>query len=111
MAIGIVFALAAMLFSSGNVLTPIFAQAGGDAEGNGSERENYEEFVRCLSEAEDNRGFATEQQIRDCFAPLYNTGTAATGTGATANTADGGNDNTNDNDSESDNRGATGTSN
>jgi hypothetical protein len=38
----------------------------------GSSSENYKEFQKCLSGAETG-GTATEQQIRDCFAPIYNT--------------------------------------
>ncbi len=38
----------------------------------GSSSENYKEFQKCLSDAATG-GSATEQQIRDCFAPIYNT--------------------------------------
>ena len=31
-----------------------------------------EESVSCLEEEAGTQGFATEQQIRDCFAPIYN---------------------------------------
>src|SRR5215212_4195121 len=37
----------------------------------GSSIENYKEFQKCLSGAETN-GDVTEQQIRDCFSPIYN---------------------------------------
>ncbi len=90
MTIGAVFVLAAMLLSSGNALNSSFAQTntGGAAGGNNSDRQNYEEFMRCLEGEEGNRGYATEQQIRDCFAPIYTGG---------ASNSDNGDDNGNNN--------------
>src|ERR687890_1407330 len=38
----------------------------------GSSSGKYQEFKSCLSDAEKN-GDVTEQQIRDCFNPIYNT--------------------------------------
>ena len=43
-----------------------------------SASQDYQEFQSCLSGAE-VEGSVSEQQIRDCFAPIYNTGTTATG--------------------------------
>jgi hypothetical protein len=53
----------------------------------GSSSENYKEFQKCLSGAETN-GDVTEQQIRDCFSPIYS--------------ADGGSDDSSSDDSSSD---------
>ena len=39
-----------------------------------SASQDYQEFQSCLSGAEVD-GSVSEQQIRDCFAPIYNTGT------------------------------------
>src|ERR687891_491791 len=39
----------------------------------GSSSGKYQEFKSCLSDAEKN-GDVTEQQIRDCFNPIYNPG-------------------------------------
>jgi hypothetical protein len=50
-------------------------------EDTSSASQDYQEFQSCLSDAEVD-GTVSEQQIRDCFAPIYNTGTA-TGTGTT----------------------------
>ena len=38
----------------------------------GSSSGKYQDFKSCLSDAEKN-GDVTEQQIRDCFNPIYNT--------------------------------------
>jgi len=72
-------------------VTPILAQSdggssdGGSSDGGSSDggsdssaSQDYQEFQACLSDAEVG-GSVSEQQIRDCFAPIYNTGTAATG--------------------------------
>jgi hypothetical protein len=92
----VVLITAATIFAlSSVVVTPAIAQTfGGGADGGaagssstgssstgssstgssstGSSSENYKEFQKCLSGAETG-GSATEQQIRDCFAPIYNT--------------------------------------
>jgi len=44
-----------------------------------------QEFQSCLSDAEVD-GTVSEQQIRDCFAPIYNTGTG-TGSDDTSTTS------------------------
>ena len=62
-------------------VTPILAQSDGGSSDGGSDSsasQDYQEFQACLSDAEVG-GSVSEQQIRDCFAPIYNTGTAATG--------------------------------
>jgi hypothetical protein len=43
-------------------------------EDTSSASQDYQEFQSCLSDAEVD-GTVSEQQIRDCFAPIYNTGT------------------------------------
>ena len=43
-----------------------------------SASQDYQEFQSCLSGAEVD-GSVSEQQIRDCFAPIYNTGTTTAG--------------------------------
>lgn len=61
--------------------------------------ENFQQFMQCLfggevSEEDISSALEgssdttpTEQEIRDCFAPLYNTGGTATGTTATDDTS------------------------
>ena len=58
--------------------------------------ENFQQFMECLFEGEASEedissvleggsdSSPTEQEIRDCFAPLYNTGGTTTDTAATA---------------------------
>jgi len=58
--------------------------------------ENFQQFMECLFEGENSEedissaleggsdSSPTEQEIRDCFAPLYNTGGTTTDTAATA---------------------------
>jgi hypothetical protein len=81
----VVLITAATIFAlSSVVVKPAIAQTfGGGADGGagssstgssstGSSSGKYQEFKSCLSDAEKN-GDVTEQQIRDCFSPIYNT--------------------------------------
>ena len=36
-----------------------------------SAEHNFKEFQKCLSDVEDTKGFATNQEIKDCYNPLY----------------------------------------
>ncbi|MGC2309047.1 MAG: hypothetical protein WA461_11635 [Nitrososphaeraceae archaeon] len=67
--------------------TPLSAQTD---ENSNSASQDYQEFQSCLSGAEVD-GYVSEPQIRDCFAPIYNTGTATTGS-APSDTSSGGED-------------------
>ena len=85
MLFSISFFLAAILLSSGNALSLSFAQSntlsqsnvGGEdqtntgGDNNNSDQQNYDDFQSCLEEDAGTAGFATEDQIRDCFAPIY----------------------------------------
>ena len=68
--------LVLMVPASMNYVTPLIAQTGGTGEDTSSASQDYQEFQSCLSDAEVD-GSVSEQQIRDCFAPIYNTGTAS----------------------------------
>jgi hypothetical protein len=85
--------------------------------------ENFQQFMDCLFGGEvsevdissvlegSSASTPTEQEIRDCFAPLYNTGSAAgsttaTGSGSTDETEDAGGDGGGDED-EDDGEGST----
>ena len=59
------------------------SNGGGSSDGSSSSSsssasQDYQEFQSCLSGAEVD-GSVSEQQIRDCFAPIYNTGTTTAG--------------------------------
>ena len=75
-----------MIPTSMNYVSSLRAQSdvtGGDTS---SANQDYQEFQSCLSDAEVD-GSVSEQQIRDCFAPIYNTGTG-TGTDGTTTSPD-----------------------
>jgi len=80
----LVLILPACMYSS----TTLSAQTD---ENSNSASQDYQEFQSCLSDAEVD-GYASEQQIRDCFAPIYNTGTATTTGSAPSDTTSGGED-------------------
>ncbi len=54
-------------FAQSNTLV----QSNDDGGDNNSDRQNYNDFQNCLENEAGSEGFATEQQIRDCFAPIY----------------------------------------
>ena len=60
-------------------------------ENSNSASQDYQEFQSCLSGAEVD-GYVSEPQIRDCFAPIYNTGTSTTTGSAPSDTSSGGED-------------------
>jgi hypothetical protein len=76
-------------FSSSTFLTPALAQTGAEEGGEttqestdtgadtGATSEDYQEFETCLTEAEGEEGFATEDEIRECFQPIYIVGDAS----------------------------------
>jgi hypothetical protein len=73
MSIVVLVTAAAIFALSSVVVKPVVAQSYGGGGGNdgASDSENYKEFQKCLSDAKTN-GVVTEQQIRDCFSPIYN---------------------------------------
>jgi hypothetical protein len=88
-------------FSSSTFLTPALAQTGAEEGGEttqestdtgadtdadtgadtdadtGAASQDYQEFETCLTEAEGEEGFATEDEIRECFQPIYIGGEAS----------------------------------
>ncbi len=111
MTIGLTFIIAAILLSSGNALNYSFAQTNtGGAGDNNSEEQNYQEFTECLEGEEGNRGYATEQQIRQCFMPIYTEGNNQdngddNGNNNNGNNNNGNNDNGNNNNNNGNNNG------
>jgi hypothetical protein len=107
-----------MLPANSEIIKPTYAQptfdtpstTGGGLDstsptGSSDEGENFQQFMECLFGGEvseeditnaldgSSDSTPTEQEIRDCFAPLYNTGTA---TDATTPTDGGSTDDTGD---------------
>jgi hypothetical protein len=79
--------VAVMTISSSTLLTPVLAQSSTEQGGESSQdesdtgtdtgadtstaKQDYQEFNTCLTEAEGEEGFATEDEIRECFQPIY----------------------------------------
>jgi hypothetical protein len=68
-----------------NYVSPLLAQSTETGEDTSSASQDYQEFQTCLSGAEVD-GTVSEQQIRDCFAPIYNTGTGTASDDTTTTT-------------------------
>ena len=88
--IATVIATTAVLLLPSFLSNPVLAQSIG--QGSNSARKDYKDFQNCLSDAEGTKGYVTEQEIRGCFNPIYNTGTSPSG-GDTGSSSGGSNDN------------------
>jgi hypothetical protein len=88
--IATVIATTAVLLLPSVLSNPVLAQSIG--QGSSSARKDYKDFQNCLSDAEGTKGYVTEQEIRGCFNPIYNTGTSPSG-GDTGSSSGGSNDN------------------
>ena len=73
LSISFVIAIASILaaLSPSVMNVAVYAQSGGDEEDGTSGSSDYEEFVNCLAQTEGDKGFASEDEIRDCFRPIY----------------------------------------
>ncbi len=79
--------MAVMLLSSSNAISSSFAQTNATSnedqttatstDNSNTDRQNYDEFQNCLENEAGTSGFATEDQIRDCFAPIYIEGSSS----------------------------------
>jgi hypothetical protein len=78
-------AITALAYLSPTLVNPVLAQTTTNTEDTTEEegantntaQQDYEEFQRCLTEAEGGDNFATEDEIRECFQPIYIGGEAA----------------------------------
>jgi hypothetical protein len=113
-----------IIFSSSTLLTPVLAQSSTEQGGESSQeesdtgadtgedtgedtgadtgaaRQDYREFNTCLTEAEGGEGFATEDEIRECFQPIYIGGEASQDEESDEGSGDEGDNNTESDDSE-----------
>ncbi len=64
-------------------ISPLSAQTDGESN---SASQNYQDFQSCLSNAETN-GYASEQQVSDCFDQSYGTGTGDAGASSSSSDA------------------------
>ena len=87
MSIAAIVAISAVFVTSSALANPTLAQTSKSKGDSSSASNDYKDFQKCLSSAEDTKGYATKQEIKDCFNQTYNptsntgttTGTAATG--------------------------------
>jgi len=50
-----------------------------------SDSKNYKDFQKCLSSAENTKGYATKQEIKDCYNPIYSPTTNSPSTTTSSN--------------------------
>jgi len=68
-----VTAASAILISSSALANLATAQTSKTEEDSASSSasKDYKDFQKCLSSAEDTKGYATKQEIKDCYNPIY----------------------------------------
>ena len=86
LSIAVMILITAMFISSGTFVNPLFAKTSNTTDKKGptttttsspsstsssSTENDYKEFQKCLSGAEGTKGFATNQEIKDCYNPIY----------------------------------------
>jgi hypothetical protein len=54
--------------------------SGSDKSSSSTAEQDYKDFQKCLSHAEDTSGFATKAEIKSCFNPIYLPATTTTTT-------------------------------
>jgi hypothetical protein len=66
-------AASAILISSSALANLATAQTSKtkDDSASSSSSKDYKDFQKCLSSAEDTKGYATKQEIKDCYSPIY----------------------------------------
>jgi hypothetical protein len=87
--IAAIVAISAVFVTSSALANPTLAQTSKSKGNNASSSasKDYKDFQKCLSSAEDTKGYATKQEIKDCFNQTYNpTSNAGTTTGTGAAT-------------------------
>src|SRR5437667_391413 len=69
-----------------NVATAQTSKTKGDSASSSASKD-YKDFQKCLSIAEDTKGYATKQEIKDCYSQIYSptTNSAAPSTTASSN--------------------------
>jgi hypothetical protein len=76
-------AIAALVYTSPTLITPALAQTTTTSEdttggaNTDTAQQDYQDFQQCLTEAEGGDDFATEDEIRECFQPIYIGGESA----------------------------------
>ena len=86
LSIAVIILITAIFISSSTFVNPLLAKTSNAADkksptttttsspsstSSSSTENDYKEFQKCLSGAEGTKGFATNQEIKDCYNPIY----------------------------------------
>lgn len=87
LSIAVIITMVAIFISSSAFVNPLWAKNGKSTDKtdpsksatttsttsttSSSAENNYKKFQQCLSGAEGTKGFATDQQIKSCYNPIY----------------------------------------
>jgi hypothetical protein len=69
--ITVIITVAAMFVFSNALINPLLAKTSNTKVNTTPAQNDYKGFQKCLTTAEDTKGYATKQEIKDCFNPIY----------------------------------------
>ncbi len=87
---GIIFIIA-IFVSSSALVNPLSARTSTDKASTSAAKANYKDFQMCLAKGEGTKGYATEQEIKQCNGKAYSS-SASTGSSGSSVIPKGGGD-------------------
>ena len=75
-----IIAIIAIFVSSSALVNPLLAKSSTDKPSAGTAKADYKDFQTCIAKGEGAKGYATEQQIKQCNGKVYGSSTS-TGSG------------------------------
>ena len=89
--VAVIIAIIAVFVSSSALVNPLLAQSSTDKSSTSTAKTNYKDFQTCLAKGEGTKGYATEQQVKQCHGKVYGSSTS-TGTDGKSDISKGGGD-------------------
>jgi hypothetical protein len=89
--VAVIIAIIAVFVSSSALVNPLLAQSSTDKASTSTAKTNYKDFQTCLAKGEGAKGYATEQQVKQCNGKVYGLSTS-TGSGDKSDIPKGGDD-------------------
>jgi hypothetical protein len=89
--VAVIIAIIALFVSSSALVNPLLAKTIPDKGSTSTAKTNYKDFQMCLAKGEGTKGYATEQEIKQCNGKAYSS-SASTGSSGSSIIPQGGGD-------------------
>jgi hypothetical protein len=89
--VAVIISIIAVFVSSSALVNPLLAKTSTDKASTSTAKTNYKDFQTCLAKGEGAKGYATEQQVKQCNGKVYGSSTS-TGSGDKSDIPKGGDD-------------------